>query len=232
MLLLEVISQHKVSMGANARRCIDEGEAAEFTIGRLETCHWVLPQDYVSRVQAVLRCVNNMYFLECKGSAPLAINDRSRPVERNRIVRLSPGDVILIDDIEIQTSEVEAGYVPPRPEVPQAAQPGLPIPGLDPNPADLNTGQDDIMDLIGGGSGVSRSPSGPAPNHPPMQQPHSVLDNLLDEPSGYQGGGAGAAGDDDRWWEDDSGAGMAPPRRAPAAPVRPSPPIAPGPSVR
>src|SRR6266850_5504252 len=110
MLLLEVVSQHKASMGANARRIVDEPEAAEFTIGRLETCSWVLPQDYVSRVQAVLRCVNNMYFLERKGSTLLAINDRSRPIERNRIVRLSPGDIILIDDIEILASEVEPGY--------------------------------------------------------------------------------------------------------------------------
>src|ERR1051325_11435585 len=116
MLMLEVVSVHKSTMGANARRIIDESEAAEFTIGRLETCNWVLPQDYVSRVQAVLRFVNNMYFLERKGSTLLAINDRSRPVERNRIVRLSPGDLILIDDIEIQTSEVEAGDVAPRPD--------------------------------------------------------------------------------------------------------------------
>src|SRR5215469_10619112 len=112
--MLEVLSVHKSSMGAAARRRIEEPEAAEFTIGRLESCNWVFPQDYVSRVQAVIRCVNGMYFLERKGNAPLAINDRSRQLERGRIARLSPGDRILIDDIDILVSEVDAGE-PERP---------------------------------------------------------------------------------------------------------------------
>ena len=87
MLLLEVVSVHRTSMGGNARRYIRDEEATEFTIGRLEGSSWMLPQEYVSRLQAVIRCVNGMYFLESKGSAPLAINDRSHPIERNRIVR-------------------------------------------------------------------------------------------------------------------------------------------------
>jgi type VI secretion system FHA domain protein len=199
MLLLEIVSEHKAMMGANARRLVDEPEAAEFTIGRLETCSWVLPQDYVSRVQAVLRCVNNMYFLERKGSTLLAINDRSRPIERNRIVRLSPGDVILIDDIEIQTSEVEAGYVPPPAPLPDSPD-ALVAAGLyDPSAASGRAGED-IMSLI---TGDPERRAVPAPVRVTDVPGHSTLDHVLD----FGGSGACAAPglqpEDDRWWEDE-----------------------------
>ncbi|MBV8400379.1 MAG: type VI secretion system-associated FHA domain protein TagH, partial [Acetobacteraceae bacterium] len=218
MLLLEVISEHKVSMGANARRCIDEGEAAEFTIGRLETCSWVLPQDYVSRVQAVLRCINNMYFLERKGSAPLAINDRSRPIERNRIVRLSPGDVILIDDIEILTSELEPGALAAAPaDLPAAVDPQA-LPGVsDPKPGGPAAG-DDIMSLIRGES-RQNAPTGPGRVRDPLQPSStgSVLDFAFsDSPAPPSSPGEPQ---EDRWWEDEGpGATGSLPR--PAAPQR------------
>ena len=228
MLLLEVISEHKVSMGANARRCIDEGEAAEFTIGRLETCSWVLPQDYVSRVQAVLRCINNMYFLERKGSAPLAINDRSRPIERNRIVRLSPGDVILIDDIEILTSELEPGALAPAPaDVPAAVDPQA-LPGVyDPKPGGP-AGGDDIMNLIRGEPERS-APTGPRARDPLAQSSTgSVLDFAFsDSPAPSSSPGEPQ---EDRWWEDEGpGATGSVPKPAIPQPVPPQPARVPSP---
>lgn len=224
MLMLEVVSQHKTSMGTNARRLIEESEAAEFSIGRLETCSWVLPQDYVSRVQVVLRCVNNMYFLERKGSAPLAINDRSRQIEKNRIVRLSPGDLILIDDIEILTSEVEPGEVELRPAQPAGfeSDPGA-LAFADPLMPGSGGGEDNIMRLFGeedraqrARAPASTSPVAPAPN---------ILDAQLDLP----------AADDDNWWDSSgssahAGAGRpAVPHPAPRpkpAPAMPAPPAA------
>jgi type VI secretion system protein ImpI len=149
MLMLEVVSPQRTSMGRNARRVIGEAEEGEFTIGRQDTCSWVFPQDYVSRQQAVIRIVNGMYFLERKGNAPLAINDRSRPVERNRIVRLSPGDRILIDDIEILVSETESADVEsPEPRIsafPEVAGAIGPAIGETDNPGN-------ILDLLGGKS--------------------------------------------------------------------------------
>jgi type VI secretion system protein ImpI len=223
MLLLEVISQHKASMGANARRLVDGPEAAEFTIGRLETCSWVLPQDYVSRVQAVLRCVNNMYFLERKGSTLLAVNDRSRPVERNRIVRLSPGDLILIDDIEILATEVEHGYVAPSADIPASPDPDF-LPGpFDSNDVGSGAGED-IMHLITGGPQMSRPPESVRTTGPPG---HSSLDDVLEFGPTDTSAPAPAStqSQDDRWWEDDgSNAVAAVPRSEAAHPVRvPSP---------
>jgi len=210
-------------MGANARRLVDEPEASEFTIGRLETCSWVLPQDYVSRVQAVLRCVNNMYFLERKGSTVLAINDRSRPVERNRIVRLSPGDIILIDDIEILASEVEHGYVAPPADMPASPDPDV-LPGLyDSNQAGSGTGED-IMHLI---TGSSQAGPAPGPARAPGPQGRSSLDDVLDfGPAGTSAAAhMGTQSPDERWWEDDRSSAFAGvPRPAVAHPVRvPSP---------
>jgi type VI secretion system protein ImpI len=103
-LTLEVVGVHAASMGPNVRRVIGE---TEFKIGRDSDNDWILPQSYVSRHQAVVRCVNGMYFLEQVGSCPIVLNETGRPLERNRIARLSVGDRIMIDDIEIRVLESE-----------------------------------------------------------------------------------------------------------------------------
>jgi type VI secretion system FHA domain protein len=108
-LMLEVVGPHAQSMGANARRVLGD---QELRIGREPDNDWVFPQSYVSRRQAVIRCVNGMYFLEQIGTCPVAVNDPSRVIERNRIVRLSGGDRVLIDDIEIRLLEVEGAAAP------------------------------------------------------------------------------------------------------------------------
>jgi len=240
MLMLEVVSMHKASMGANCRRRIEEAEAAEFTIGRLETCSWVLPQEYVSRVQAVIRCVNGMYFLERKGSAPLAINDRSRQIERNRIVRLSSGDRILIDDIDVLVTEVEADA-----NVPSATTPELPASDVitgsqDPFDVGSDASSGDVMELLGDAD--TTTPSRDADRRRDQAlfpESHSALDNLMDFGTT---GGAGAprvetSGGDDRWWEESSAAKQAatPPPPRPGRPVprpaeRPEPASIPSPA--
>jgi type VI secretion system protein ImpI len=104
-LTLEVVGVHAASMGADVRRKLGD---TELKIGRDSDNDWILPQSYVSRHQAVVRCVNGMYFLEQVGSCPIVLNDAGRPLERNRIARLSAGDRIMIDDIEIQVLESDA----------------------------------------------------------------------------------------------------------------------------
>jgi len=247
--MLEVVSVHKASMGANVRRCIAESEAGEFTIGRLESCHWVLPQDYVSRVQAVIRCVNGMYFLECKGSAPLAINDRSRLIERNRIVRLAPGDHILIDDIEILVSELEPGAAPPAAAGPATAQADV-LSGLG-GPIDLGdtAAAGDVMELLGGGERQAQVRAADRPREALFAEDRSVLDNLMDfgiVPEAARPASAEAAPAEDRWWEDSAASKAAapaprpgravprPPERAGTSPVPtgPTTPAAPAEPVR
>src|SRR5579859_2047975 len=104
-LMLEVVSAHAQSMGPNARRILGD---KELKIGREADNDWVFHQNYVSRHQAVIRCVNGMYFLEQVGSCPIVLNETGRPLERNRIARLSAGDRIMIDDIEIHLTESDA----------------------------------------------------------------------------------------------------------------------------
>ena len=104
-LTLEVVGVHAPSMGADVRRTLSD---TELKIGRDSDNDWILPQSYVSRHQAVVRCVNGMYFLEQVGSCPIILNETGRPLERTRIARLSAGDRIMIDDIEIQVRESDA----------------------------------------------------------------------------------------------------------------------------
>ena len=62
-LMLEVVSSHAQSMGPNARKVLGD---KELKIGREDDNDWVFHQSYVSRHQAVIRCVNGMYFLDRK----------------------------------------------------------------------------------------------------------------------------------------------------------------------
>ena len=122
-LVLEVVGLHAASMGPNVRRVLGD---LELKIGRDSDNDWILPQSYVSRRQAVIRCVNGMYFLEQIGSCPIVLNETGRPLERNCIARLSAGDRIMIDDIEIRVLETRAQ---------SAAAPGGGAPTASPNSA-------------------------------------------------------------------------------------------------
>ena len=172
-LTLEVVGVHAASMGANVRRVLGE---AELKIGRDSENDWILPQSYVSRRQAVVRCVNGMYFLEQVGSCPIMLNETARPLERNKIARLAAGDRIMIDDIEIRVSDSEA-----KPAMAQggAAPAAYPAPPGRP-PIDLPFAHGaavDPMELLGG----VRTPDSrhPAPAAPRMPGLGSILDDAM-----------------------------------------------------
>lgn len=108
MLVLEVVSSHAAAMGANARRVITDSESSAFKIGREPDNHWVLPQENVSRHQAVIRRVNGRYLLEYTGKSPLAINDAKRRLKHHKVVPLSLGDRLFFDDIEVRVAQTDA----------------------------------------------------------------------------------------------------------------------------
>ena len=169
-LTLEVVGVHAASMGADVRRKLGD---TELKIGRDSDNDWILPQSYVSRHQAVVRCVNGMYFLEQVGSCPIVLNDAGRPLERNRIARLSAGDRIMIDDIEIQVLESDATWAsaPPGAEIPTAYPAMTPAP-----PADLplsRGGAVDPLELLGVRAPAQRQA---APRVPEFD---SILDNAM-----------------------------------------------------
>jgi len=168
-LMLEVVGLHAASMGADVRRLLGD---SELKIGRDSDNDWILPQSYVSRHQAAIRCVNGMYFLEQLGSCPIVLNETGRPLERNRIARLSAGDRIMIDDIEIRVLEGDA----PRATAPSVEIPTV-FPAMSPAPpADLplsRGGSIDPLELLG-----VRTPE-PRREGPRMQEFGSILDEAM-----------------------------------------------------
>jgi type VI secretion system protein ImpI len=169
-LMLEVVGVHAASMGADVRRKLGD---TELKIGRDSDNDWILPQSYVSRHQAVVRCVNGMYFLEQVGSCPIVLNDAGRPLERNRIARLSAGDRIMIDDIEIQVLESNATWAsaPPGAEIPTVYPAMTPAPPADPPLS--RGGAVDPLELLG--------VRAPAQRHAAPRVPEfgSILDDAM-----------------------------------------------------
>lgn len=173
-LTLEVVGQHAASMGPRVRCSVTD---AELTIGRDPGNDWVLPHSYVSRRQAVIRCVNGMYFLEQLGNCPLTLNDAARPLERERIVRISPGDRILIDDIEIQIFDSDTLPLPESREPTAVQVPAAePFVSFDASPLAGRSAAVDPLELLGGSSPVSRPAPAPARNLPDLG---SMLDDAL-----------------------------------------------------
>jgi type VI secretion system protein ImpI len=170
-LTLEVVGVHAASMGANVRRVLGE---AELKIGRDSENDWILPQSYVSRRQAIVRCVNGMYFLEQVGSCPILLNDAARPLERNKIARLAAGDRFMIDDIEIRVFDSEA--MPARASSAPEHTGYPPPPG--PPPIDLKFAAGaavDPMELLGG------APAADARHRAPAAPRIPNLGSILDE---------------------------------------------------
>ena len=229
-LMLEVVSSHAQSMGPNARKVLGD---KELKIGREDDNDWVFYQDYVSRHQAVIRCVNGMYFLEQTGNCPLAVNDPSRVVERNRIVRLSSGDRILIDDIEIRLQEIESSPVPATPassaspvDLIRPVSDATPLPGFG-APAGVGAagGRDDPLVILG------IAPATPAPSQAPstgLPKSNSPLEFALPELRPATTPATSSPALSDNWWSKTPSAAVAPPSGSrPDFPEISSPPVVP-----
>ena len=217
-LMLEVVGVHAASMGTDVRRLLG---GSELKIGRDSDNDWILPQSYVSRHQAVIRCVNGMYFLEQVGSCPIILNDAARPLERNRIVRLSAGDRIMIDDIEIQVLESDAMWErPPSADGPTVYPSMAPAP-----PADLPLSRGAAIDPL--------EMLGVRPPEPPRAAPRTPeFGSTLDEAivPGAVASPQSATALPDNWFA--TGSRHAVPSApvipvAPAVPPRGEPPVAP-----
>jgi type VI secretion system protein ImpI len=229
-MTLEVVGVHAASMGPSVRRVLGD---TELRIGRDSDNDWILPQSYVSRHQAVVRCVNGMYFLEQIGSCPIMLNESTRPLERNRVARLSAGDRIMIDDIEIRV--LDTGPLTAEAGTAFAAYPATPTASLVP-PIDLplsHGGSVDPLELVG----VARPPDPrhPAPAVPRMPDLGSILDDAM-APGGVRSPparpvAAAAPALPDNWFAPPAAARpvpVAPPgRHAPPPPPPPRTPVAP-----
>jgi predicted component of type VI protein secretion system len=131
VLVLEVVSEHATSMGQAARRLVDFADVALFRIGRGGHNDWVSPAPTVSRDQAIIFGYHGLYMLQPTGRRAVALNDRNRPLARERLVRLAPGDRILIDELEILVSE------PSDREAPEPLDATMPLPSISAPPSVL-----------------------------------------------------------------------------------------------
>jgi type VI secretion system FHA domain protein len=203
-LTLEVVGLHAASMGADVRRMLGD---TELKIGRDSDNDWILPQSYVSRHQAVVRCVNGMYFLEQVGSCPIILNETGRPLERNRIARLSAGDRIMIDDIEIRVLESDAPWAAAARVDVSTIYPVMPAAPLVDSPLS-HGGPIDPLELLG-----VRAPD-PRRAAPRLQEFGSILDAAM-APAPAARPAAVAPALQDNWF------GAAPSRAVSGTPVVP-----------
>lgn len=96
VLTLTVLDDDAGRFGDEARKCFDTDGGR---IGRAEDCEWVLRAAGVSRVHAVVRCVNDTYFLEDRSSNGLLLN--GEPLRKAHPTPLKDGDRLYVDTFEI-----------------------------------------------------------------------------------------------------------------------------------
>ena len=119
-LLLAVIGNQAAQFGSRSRKAF---EGRDGSIGRSEDCDWVLSSSGVSRVHAMIRCLNGIYFIEDRSTNGMLLN--GRPLIKGDPSALKEGDRLQIDTFEISVS-LESGNaetVFAAPPVPATAAP-------------------------------------------------------------------------------------------------------------
>jgi type VI secretion system protein ImpI len=176
-LVLAVLGPHAAQFGARSQKAF---EGRDGSIGRAEDCDWVLAAAGVSRVHAMVRCLNGMYFIEDRSTNGMLLN--GRPLVKGDPASLKEGDRLQIDTFEVSVrmqadsaTLVQPGPAPvPAPAMAAAA----PLPG-----------GDFLDEMLGGPFGAPPAPARGIPDEPLIPAPGgpaATLDPLafLDEPFG------------------------------------------------
>ena len=121
-LTLEVLGRQAAQFGSRSRKAFPEGGGS---IGRSEDCDWVLGAPGVSRVHAMVRCLNGLYFIEDRSTNGMLLN--GAPLPKGEPAALKDGDRLQIDtfEVEVQLRAPEAA----APGPPRAAPAPAPLPG-------------------------------------------------------------------------------------------------------
>jgi len=96
-LILAVAGRQAAQFGSRSSKAF---EAAGGSIGRSEDCDWVLGASGVSRVHAMIRYLNGMYFIEDRSTNGMLLNDA--PLIKGDPSALKHGDRLLIDTFEVE----------------------------------------------------------------------------------------------------------------------------------
>jgi len=125
-LVLAVTGRQAAQFGSRSRKAF---EAAGGSIGRSEDCDWVLSASGVSRVHAMIRYLNGMYFIEDRSTNGMLLNDA--PLIKGDPSALKDGDRLLIDTFEVEVRLHDAAAPLPVADIPVAA----PAAAIGPAPA-------------------------------------------------------------------------------------------------
>ena len=173
-LVLAVLGPHAAQFGARSQKAFDGRDGS---IGRADDCDWVLSASGVSRVHAMVRCLNGMYFIEDRSTNGMLLN--GRPLMKGDPASLKDGDRLQIDTFEVAVRMQADNATVMQPAVADApAMAAAPLPG------------GDFLDaMLGGDPFASASLPAPAasmdePLIPAAGVPSAALDPLsfLDEP--------------------------------------------------
>ncbi|MCX7514338.1 type VI secretion system-associated FHA domain protein TagH [Frateuria sp. STR12] len=131
-LVLAVLGSQAAQFGARAQKSF---EARDGSIGRADDCDWVLSAAGISRVHAMVRCLNGMYFIEDRSTNGMLLN--GRPLVKGDPASLKDGDRLQIDTFEVgvRLQADNATVVQPAASPPLAAvapmSAAAPLPGGD-----------------------------------------------------------------------------------------------------
>ncbi|UGB39154.1 type VI secretion system-associated FHA domain protein TagH [Frateuria soli] len=176
-LVLAVLGPHAAQFGARSQKAF---EGRDGSIGRAEDCDWVLGAAGVSRVHAMVRCLNGMYFIEDRSTNGMLLN--GRPLVKGDPASLKDGDRLQIDTFEVGVRLQADSAILAQPAQVQAPAPAMaaavPLPG-----------GDFLDEMLGGPFGAPQTPARGIPDEPltpPPGGPAATLDPLafLDEPLG------------------------------------------------
>ena len=169
-LILAVSGRQAAQFGSRSRKTF---EAAGGSIGRSEDCDWVLSASGVSRVHAMVRYLNGMYFIEDRSTNGMLLNDA--PLIKGDPSALKDGDRLLIDTFEVEVHLQGAAAEPAVPDLlapaPMAAVPAPAVAAMDPLDFDL------------------LAPAPRASAYPPSAAAIPMDDNLIPGAIGMQAGG-------------------------------------------
>ncbi len=177
-LVLAVTGVHAAQFGARGRKAF---EGHDGSIGRSEDCDWVLSASGVSRVHAMIRCLNGIYFIEDRSTNGMLLN--GVPLMKGEPSALKDGDRLQIDTFEVSVSVQAAGAAAPPAPVPSPQD--VFATSLLPPVAAVPMGRDPLDDFLDLGLGpVSRPPVDAGLIPDPVAPAGGSLDPLsfLDEP--------------------------------------------------
>ena len=127
-LMLAVLGAHAAQFGARSQKAF---EGRDGSIGRAEDCDWVLAASGVSRVHAMVRCLNGMYFIEDRSTNGMLLN--GRPLIKGDPAALKDGDRLQIDTFEVAVRLQADSATAAQPAIAAAPAPAAatPLPGGD-----------------------------------------------------------------------------------------------------